>query len=149
MMIKAPPHKSSLAELDGNVLAVLVYVIAYVMLWLPYVSYFAWAGPLIVYLMEKRSPFVKFHAMQALILSVIHLLVGIVVSIILGLITVAAIAATQSPFGLSGLILIPVVTFLVNAAFTVFAVIAAVNAYKYNEYEIPLVGKLARKWGKF
>ncbi len=148
-MIQAPPHKSTIADLDGNILAMLVYITAYVMMWIPGVSYFAWAAPLAVFLLEKRSPFIRFHALQALILTVTQIILTFVVSLILGAIVVAIIAASANPFGLTGFVFLPIISLLISLTFSVFAGIACYQAYRYFEYEIPVIGKLARKFGKF
>ncbi|NLF21130.1 MAG: hypothetical protein GX588_06935, partial [Clostridiaceae bacterium] len=43
-----PPHKSSLGNLDANVLALLAYLAAVVVGWIPVLRYGAWLAPLVL-----------------------------------------------------------------------------------------------------
>ena len=47
---------------------------------------FSWLGGLIIWLMEKENRFVKWNALQALILGIVQMVGIIVVSVILGMI---------------------------------------------------------------
>jgi len=47
---------------------------------------FSWIGGLVIYLIEKENKFVKYSAMQALILGIFEVACIIVISVILGLI---------------------------------------------------------------
>ncbi len=57
---------------------------------IPVVKYVAWLAPLIIYLVEKNSQFVKFHAMQAFLLNIIGAVLSFLVSIVLGAIMAAS-----------------------------------------------------------
>ena len=69
--MKVNPHRSSLG-MDAHVMALLCYLAAFVLAWIPYIQYVAPLAPLIIFFIEKESPFVKFHAIQAFILVLIN-----------------------------------------------------------------------------
>lgn len=138
------PHKSSLGNLDANVMALLAYLASAILGWIPGISYVAWLAPLVLFFLEKQSSFVKFHAMQAFLIGLVGMLLGLIVSLIVGLMFVANPWATIGIAGTLG--------FIVSLAILVFEIIALVKAYKYEEYKLPLLGNLAasltEKFGK-
>ena len=154
--IKTAPHKSSLGGLDANLMALLCYVAAFVIGLIPGIRYVAFLAPLVLYFLEKNSRFVKFHAMQAFILELLYMLLGLILSLI-GTAVVAGSATsllTGSAVGLGTAIgggaVFAVLTGIVSIVAWVFAIIAAIKAYGYTEYEIPMLGGIARTlMGKF
>ncbi len=48
-------HKSSIGDLNANVMAMLCYIASVVIMWIPVVRYVAWLVPLILFFMEKES----------------------------------------------------------------------------------------------
>ena len=140
------PHKSSLGNLDANVMALLAYLASAVLGWIPVISYVAWAAPLVIFFIEKQSSFVKFHSMQAFLLGLVGMIFGLIVS----LIVTSIIAA--NPFALDSYALAGTLSTIIGLVFLVFAIIAMVKAYKYEEYKLPLIGGLAasltEKFGK-
>ncbi len=144
--MKVNPHRSSLG-MDANVMALLCYIAAFVLAWIPIVKWVAPAAPLVIFFIEKESPFVKFHAMQAFILEVVNWVLSIIFSIILS-------AVAYNPYayltgrGWGALGAISIISTIVGIALTVFAIIALIKAYGYFEYKIPLVGNFAMKFSR-
>ena len=145
--MKVNPHKSSLG-MDANVLALLCYLAAFVLSWIPVVQYVAWAAPLVIFFIEKGSPFVKFHAMQAFLLEAVVW----VFQVIIGIIIAAAWASYYrtwgygsfgASFGIASILSIVLV--IVGIVVTVFAIVGCVKAGQYFEYKIPVIGDLAMK----
>jgi len=96
--------------------AMLSYVLSFVA---------AFIAPLVIFfLMKDRSKFVAFHAMQALM---IHLF-----AYVLGAVLTATIILA---------ILDPVIGFVALA----FLIVCAVKAYAGEEFEVPVIGKIARQ----
>ena len=147
--VKLEPHKSSLG-MDANILALLVYLATGVLSWIPGVKYVAWLAPLVLFLIEKDSMFVKFHALQAFVLNLFGAVIGFVVAIIFGGIVAAMVLNPLGGWGAAAFLtgLIGVLTIVISIAITVFTIIAMVKAYGYTEYQIPLLGKLAKKYCK-
>lgn len=82
--------------------------------------------PLILFLVEKDSKFVKFHSVQALALTV----VAVVLSIAAGLLSVIII----------GFFIYPLVLVV-----WVFMIIQTINAFGGKYYKVPLIGDFCAK----
>lgn len=140
------PHKSSLGDIDANVMALVAYLSATVLGWIPGIRYVAWLAPLVIFFLEKNSGFVKFHAMQAFVLNAISTAFFVVISVILGGIVAAALVGPTGVYAAFGALgLVTMLSTLVAIVFTVFAIIALIQAYQYKEYRIPIVGGLSDK----
>jgi uncharacterized membrane protein len=128
----APGGKTSLG-LDSNVGAMLCYILNFVCCLGIILS--------IVFLVtEKENRFVKFHAVQSLLLIGVGVVLGIVVSV-LGLVLRLAL-------GMADLALLSVFVILGLRAilFVVFAVIwilAGIKAYGGQWYKLPAIGDFA------
>lgn len=129
--------KSALG-LDGNVAAALGYPIGII--------------AIISLIMEKENRFVKFHAIQALVLYATFIVIWvavIVISFILVAIGIAASAAGGEAGGaLGGIIGILwwlVIVVVLLAAF-IGLIMAAVKAYQGEMYRLPIIGNMAAKW---
>ncbi len=145
------PHKSTIGGMDANLVALIAYIASAAVGFIPLLRYLAWLAPLVIFFMEKESGFVKFHAMQSFVLNLIGAAFGFVVSVLIGGAVAAALGgryANAAALGFAGIIgLLTTVGSLVILA---FAVIAMINAYKYNMYHIPLAGKVAENFaGRF
>lgn len=136
-----PTHKSSLGNLDANVLALLAYLAAVVVGWIPVLRYGAWLAPLVLFFVEKNSKFVRFHAMQAFVLQVISSAIAFLVSVVFGGVIRAVVDNIYS-FAIITSITGLVVT-VISIAVSVFAILAMVGAYNYKETHIPVVGGIA------
>lgn len=137
------PHQSSLG-MDANIAALIAYIAGAVLLWVPVIMYVAFLAPLVIFILEKKSSFVRFHAMQAFVLSAI----GEILSIILGIISASIVARSilTDPFaGLRSLGVISTIVLIINLVLLAVSIIAMMSAYQYKEYKIPLIGDLACK----
>jgi len=97
---------------------------------------FSWLGGLIVWLIEKENRFVKWNALQALILGAIGFLSMIVFSVILIWIPIIG------PFLFSWL------GWLIWGVAWIMAIICIVMGFQGKTFRIPGVSKLADKWFK-
>ena len=154
------PHKSSLGGLDANVLALLTYLAASIVSFIPGLKYVAWLAPGLIYLLEKSSKLVKSHAAQALTINIVGSVFQIILKII-ALIVTAIVRKTAKPsdiydlwdfYGNKGYAAVATVgtiffflSLAVSIVILVFEILAMVNAYKYSEYKIPIIGSLAEK----
>ena len=139
-------HKSSLGDVDANVMAMVAYLIGIITIIIPGLGMLAWVAPLLIFLLEKNSSFVRFHAMQSLVLNIASAVIAA-----LGLFLVAGISIGMSinPFAfLGGMGMLGLILGLVNLAIIIFSVIAAVKAYGYIEYHVPLVADIANSFVK-
>ena len=127
--------KSALG-LDGNVAAALGYPIGII--------------AIISLIMEKENRFVKFHAIQSILLYVSLLAIWIaliVISIILGVIGLAASAAGSAGGALSGIIglLWTLIMLVLGLGALIAIIMGAVKAYGGNYYKLPIIGNMAEK----
>lgn len=142
------PHKSSIGNMDANIMALLAYLIALIMNFIPGAHWFAWLVPLIFFILEKNSMLVKFHAAQAFTLA----LVGAVIYIILDIISTAVAWGSVGSWltggwgFVGGLWAVAIISTIIGILIAVFEILAMVNAYQYKEYSIPLIGGLAEKF---
>jgi uncharacterized membrane protein len=128
----APGGKTSLG-LDSNVGAMLCYILNFVCCLGIILS--------IVFLVtEKEDRFVKFHAVQSLLLLGVAVVLGIVVTIlglVLRLVLGMADLALLSIFVILGL---RVILFVI---FAVIWIIAGIKAYGNQWFKLPFIGDLA------
>jgi uncharacterized membrane protein len=129
--------KSALG-LDGNVAAALGYPIGII--------------AIISLIMEKENRFVKFHALQSILLHVGFFVVAIavwIIGVILAIAGMAAAAATNSG-ALGGIVgmLFGLLWLALIAGYLGGLIYAAVKAYGGNEFKLPVIGNMAEKWIK-
>jgi uncharacterized membrane protein len=127
--------KSALG-LDGNLAAALGYPIGII--------------AIICLIMEKENRFVKFHALQAILLHVGFIVVAIAVWIIgIVLLIAGAAASAASGSGAAGGIigmLFGLIWLVVIVAYVGGLIFAAVKAYGGNEFKLPIIGGMAEKF---
>ena len=129
--------KSALG-LDGNVAAALGYPIGII--------------AIICLIMEKENRFVKFHALQSILLHVTAVVVMIAIWIIGVVIMFAGFAAatatnTGALGGLAGM-LFGLIWLVFIVLYIVGLIMSAVKAYQGNMFKLPIIGGMADKWVK-
>lgn len=127
--------KSALG-LDGNLAAALGYPIGII--------------AIICLIMEKENRFVKFHALQSILLHVAYIVLAIVVVIlfiILAFVGMAASMATNSGagVGLMGLLSM-LIWFALLATYVGALIYTAVKAYGGAMFKLPIIGNMAEKF---
>jgi uncharacterized membrane protein len=123
---KAAPAPKSGTGLEPNVAAFLAYL-------------FGWISGLVFFLIEKDDKFVRFAAAQSIVLNVAGIVFGWVFSIVIGI-----VAAATFGFGTLLGLLIPV--FWIG--YLVVWIMLMVKAYQGTEWELPIIGKIARNFVK-
>lgn len=106
--------------MDANILAFLSYL-------------FTPISALIIFLMEKQNRFVRFHAMQALLVAA----AGIVLSIILNVLDRIPVIDFVSACFLSPIVWL---------GFVVVWIILMVNAFQGKYFKLPVIGDYAEKY---
>lgn len=117
------PSENSSTGLSANVAGPLAYV----------------AGPLsaaFFLIVEKQSQFVRFHAMQSLLVSVLLLLVNFVLRIFNSVLVHVPLIGWLFALGL---------VMIVSLASLVLVLALMYAAYRGQEWELPWIGKEARK----
>jgi uncharacterized membrane protein len=123
---KSTGAKKSATGLDSNIAAMLAYM-------------FGWVSGLILFLIEKDDKKVRFAAMQSIVFSV-TLMVGYwVLGFIVGMLALAT-------FGI-GALFVFIFPILGIGALVVW-IMLMVKAYQGEEWELPVIGKIARNFIK-
>jgi uncharacterized membrane protein len=127
--------KSALG-LDGNVAAALGYPIGII--------------AIISLIMEKENRFVKFHALQSILLHVGMIVVMIavwIIGVVIAIAGIAAAAATNSGAlgGLAGM-LFGLIWLVVIVAYLGGLIFAAVKSYQGVQFKLPVIGKMAENF---
>ena len=135
-----PPHKSTIGGMDANIVALLCYAALALLGPIPFLLYIAWLSPLVFFFMEKRSGFIKFHAVQAVLVGA----VGMVLRVVFDLILWAVI--WSNPFSLlTGGGFLAMVPLLISLAFSALEIACLVFSWQYKWFKLPLLGNLAEK----
>ena len=129
--------KSALG-IDGNVAAALGYPIGII--------------AIICLIMEKENRFVKFHALQSILLHVAAVVVMIALWVISAVLLVGGIAAsaatnTGAIGGLASMLL-GLIWFVFVIVYLLGLIFSAVKAYQGNLFKLPIIGNMAEKWIK-
>jgi uncharacterized membrane protein len=133
-MQNPPPVQmtKSSTGLDQNVAALLAYLLG-------------WIGGLVFFLIEKDSRFVRFHAMQSILLNVAAFVLFIalwVVTVFLMVIGSFAGDVAISLFGVVGTLIW--VVFGVGVA--IAAILCLVKAFQNQYFKLPVIGNFAEKF---
>src|SRR4030095_7383786 len=129
--------KSALG-IDGNVAAALGYPIGII--------------AIICLIMEKENRFVKFHALQSILLHVAAVVVMIALWVISAVLLVGGIAASAATntgaIGGLGSMMLGLSSFVFLILYLVCLIFSAVKAYQGNLFKLPILGNMAEKWIK-
>jgi uncharacterized membrane protein len=133
-MQNPPPVQTAKSStgLDENVAALLAYVAT-------------WVSGLIFFLIEKESRFVRFHAMQAILLGAAF----IVVWILMWFLWVFGFFVSAMISDVLGWIVGMVLTLLfavVGIGFFIGFVMCLIKAYQKQYFKLPVLGNLAEKF---
>lgn len=93
---------------------------------------------IVVAVIEKQSRFVRFHAFQSLLLHAVMFVIFFGFFIV-------SIALAFANVGLLNLILLPI-RVLLGLAFLAVSIILMIKANNGEEFELPVIGEMARKW---
>ena len=94
---------------------------------------------IIVLVTEKDNKFMRFHAFQSLIISVIYIVIMVVVQVIgTGLV----LATNSSILGL----LVSLLSFVFIIGFLAAMIFGCIKGYQGQKFKFPVVGDMAEKW---
>lgn len=117
---------SSKTGIDPHLAGLLCYVLG-------------WISGLIFYLIEKDNKFIRFHAMQSILLSVAWFIIYIGVAIILGI-------ANAIPYlGFIFSILVGLINLVIGLGAFIVWILVMIKAYNGEKYKLPVIGDMAEK----
>jgi uncharacterized membrane protein len=89
-------------------------------------------------IVEKQSRFVRFHAFQSLLMHGVLIVLAVAVQVL-------QIALSIVHLGIVGLLL-SLVHILIGIGFLGLAILLMIKANGGEEYELPVIGEMAKKW---
>ena len=144
---KIIPHKSSLG-FDANIASIIIYIAMAVVSWIWLFSWVAWAVPLVFFFLEKESKFVKFQAVQALIIGIIRAGFAIVLQIFIWILTPRDLYSAVwylSGRGWGAWALLGTISTIIAIAISLVVIYLIYKAFKYEQVELPIIGPIAAK----
>lgn len=139
------PHKSSLLDLDANILCLVMYLIPLIggVLFSSF-RFLVWLIPLLIYLFEKNSPLVKFHAAQCLVIQILVSIINGILWIFAALSAGASLLVGFNVFSFLGTLGVTgIITGIISIAVVVMEVVAMIKAYGWISYPLPIFGSIA------
>lgn len=141
--------KSSISGIDANIIVLSCYLITLLLSWLNDTKYLAWLFPLTIYIIERKSSFVKQHSMQATILFGLYSLFSLLytLSFIILFPNINVFNVDLSNFAGSLLLFSSLSAFSIAilVIVTIISIIATSKTWHYEEYKIPIVNRLVPK----
>lgn len=124
-------NEKSALGLDGNITALISYII-------PIVG-------LILIFIEKDNKYVRFHAVQAVLWVVLCVVAIIAIAVVGGVLTVVVSMASEGLGAIVGLLamLLYLVFFIVYFG---GLILGAVKGYGGTMFKFPVIGNMAEKW---
>lgn len=94
---------------------------------------------IIVLVTEKDNKFMRFHAFQSLILSVIYIVIMVVIQVIgTGIALATNSGLLGSLFGLLSLVFV--------VGFLAAMILGCIKGYQGQKFKFPVIGDMAEKW---
>ena len=112
--------------LDANVAGLLAYL-------------FSWVSGLIFLVVEKESRFVRFHAMQSVLLGAAALLCFFALSVITSMMAVVSLTLAA---------IFSVLGSLIGLAFFAITIVCMIKAYQGQQFKLPIIGDMASRNAK-
>ncbi len=138
-------HKSSIGGLDANLVAMLSYLLPILLVFVSYARYAAWLVPLTIFLIEKESNLVKFHAMQSFLLNIVAAILAAIIIFFGSLFLIKELIKGSFYGAFMGGGSYMLAMFAVLTVMLMLAIIAIIGAYNYKEVHIPIIGSISSK----
>ena len=145
-------NKSSFLNLDANIVVLIAYLGGLIFRWLKTACYFAWAIPLIIYLIESKNKFVKKQSAQATLLYVISSLSSGLIYLSLVVFAPTETSDIYNMIITGSLFLVGIISLLstiIAVIITIFAIVAAIKTYSYEDYDIPYLSNHLNRFREY
>ena len=133
-MQNPPPVQTTKSStgLDENIAALLAYI-------------FGWLGGLIFFLIEKESRFVRFHAMQSILLNVLVAVVAFVFWILTFILVIIG-ASIGDVIGTIFSLLATLLWVVFVVGILIAVILCLVKALQHQYFKLPIIGNFAEKF---
>lgn len=140
-------HKSTIGYLAAKYIAVLMYILSTIVLFIPYVGVFAWLVAFVFFYLEKDSEMVRLHSAQNGFLLLIYSIVDLLLKVIADVFIRMALSSRSEVAYMNALVL----QSHFNTAMRIVALIILILnllmiffAYNYRFLNLPGLSKLAK-----
>lgn len=141
-MKTAPKQKSSIYNMDANIVAMVLVLVSGVLSCISGLGYFVWIVPTAIYIYESQSQFVINIALQSVGLAVLIAIFQLVVYIITMVLALnggmPAISSTITSSVIMSIFTTGII--IIYLAIIVITIIYSYKAFKYENIEIPVAG---------
>jgi uncharacterized membrane protein len=101
-------------------------------------SFFTWLGGLIILLGKPPQQWVRFVAVQSIVLFVVYVVACIAIAVISGMLAIAHLGVISIFLGF--------VNLLIGVAYFVAWLITTIKAFQGSALRLPFVGDIADRW---
>ena len=129
-------------------MAIVIFVAMAAIAWIPFLKWIAWGVPIVFFILEKESKFVKFQASTALVIGIIQEIINIVLQIFIWILTPKDWYSTLSYLsgrGWGAWALLGTLSTIIAIAISLVVLYLIYKAYKYEQVELPVIGSIAAK----
>lgn len=137
-------NKSSISGIDANIIVLIGYLGGLFLTWIININYFAWILPLIIYIIEKKSEFVKDQMAQATILYILVSIITLIFNLIWIIMfpTSYNIGLNLNNFSGSTLVVstMNILSVTITILITLVVVITSMKTWYYENYKMPVIG---------
>ncbi|NYZ75251.1 DUF4870 domain-containing protein [Candidatus Micrarchaeota archaeon] len=95
---------------------------------------------LILYLMKPEDKYVKYHAMQSMLLTIAIIIIEVVWGVIAGVLTLGTLGL--------GLLIVAPLTMLLGLVFFVLWLYCMWQAFNGKKFKLPVIGEYAEQYAK-
>lgn len=145
-------NKSSIIGIDANVIVLVGYLGGLFLSWIIGINYLAWLLPLIIYILEKKSEFIKDQMSQATILYIIVSIIMLIFNLIWIIMFPDSYKLGLNLDNFTGSTLIVSTMNILSVTITIiitFIVIkTSMKIWYYENYKIPVIGLLIPNFRK-
>ena len=142
--------KSSISGIDANIIVLACYLLTLLLSWFNEIRYLAWLFPMIIYIIERKSEFVKKHSAQATILFGLYAIFSLIYTIVFIILFPEVNVFNVDLSNFAGYLLLlsslSAFSIAILVVVTILSVIAVSKTWHYEEYNIPLINKLVPKF---
>lgn len=145
-------NKSSIIGIDANVIVLVGYLGGLFLSWIIGINYFAWLLPLIIYIVEKKSEFIKDQMAQATILYIIVSIIMLIFNLIWIIIFPDSYKLGLNLDNFTGSTLIistmNILSVTITIIITFIVIKTSMKIWYYENYKIPVIGLLIPNFRK-
>mgnify|MGYP005785153389 CR=1 FL=1 len=136
-------NKSSISGIDANIIVLLGYLGGLFLSWITSINYFAWLFPLVIYIVEKKSEFVKEQMAQATVLYITTSMITFIFNLIWIIMFPKSYNVGLNLNNFSGSTLVVSTMNILSVTITVLisliVIITSMKTWYYDNYKIPVI----------